>query len=260
MLCAMIPIESAGGRRADGEEPFFFAERRARSAGMWVQFVLLGACIVAPPIVGVFWPDSLFAPRADFHYFGIQLMLLGALCILALLPAVIRNRVLETVIDRSGIRYGERSWTWDEIGWIGSSEHNLGGVWIAFRTTEKPERLVRLVVGLGLSPGLTPAQFEEVMQRVEAWRSSHAPRVTIERTRTSKDRKKERSRGAVSIACGIAIGVYFICLIASPKGRAMLEDFRHPIASCVLFVMGTLYMVVDGIRQLRKSKEANLSE
>jgi hypothetical protein len=256
----MIPIESAGGRAAESEEPFFFGERRARSSGTWLQFALLGACIVAPPIVGVFWPDSLFAPRADFHYFGIQLMLLGALCILALLPAVIRKRVLETVIDRSGIRYAERSWTWDEIGWIGSSEHNLGGVWIAFRTTDKPERLVRLVVGLGLSPGLTPAQFEEVMQRVEAWTIVHAPHVTIERTRTAKDRKKQQSWAGVSIAGGLAIGIVFIVLTASQTGRAALKDFRHPIAVCALIVAGILYMIADGIRELRKSKDANLSE
>jgi hypothetical protein len=247
----MIPIESAGGRTAESEESFFFGERRARSSGTWLQIVLLGGCIVAPPIVAIFWPDSLFAPRADFHYFGIQLMLLGALGILALLPAVIRNRVLETVIDRSGIRYAQRSWAWDEIGWIGSSEHNVGGVWIAFRTREKPQRLIRLVVGLGLSPGLTPAQFEQVMQRVRAWTLVHAPHVTIEMTRTLKDRNKKQSWAGVSIACGLAIGIVFIVLIASQKGRATLKDFHHPIAICALIAAGTLYMIVDGIRQLR---------
>jgi hypothetical protein len=246
----MIPTE-AGGRMGESEAPFFFGERRARSSGTWVQFVILGACIVAPPIVGIFWPDSLFSPRLDFHYFGIQLMLLGALCILALLPAVIRNRVLETVIDRSGIRYAERSWTWDEIGWLGPSEHNLGGVWIAFRTRGKPQRLVRLVIGLGLSPGLTPAQFEEAIQRVEAWTRVPAPHVTIERTRTATDRKTGRGWAGVYFATALGIACLFIFMIGTQRGRTALDGFRHPIAICVLFILGTLFATREGIRLAR---------
>ncbi|HTL29040.1 MAG TPA: hypothetical protein VL282_07465 [Tepidisphaeraceae bacterium] len=248
----MIPTEPADARVADGEEPFHFFECRARSFSTYAQFVVLGGCIVAPPIVGIFWPDSGFSPRADWHYIGIQLMLLGALGVAALLPAVIRNRVQEFVIDRAGIRYGGRSWTWDEIAWIGSTEHNLGGVWIAIRTRDKPERLVRLVHGLGGSPALSPAQFEQVMQRVEDWTLVHAPHVTIERTRTASDRKTERSWAGVSIAIGLAIGVFLIFLMARQKGRAALDNFRHPIAICVLFIAGTLFMIVDGVRKLRK--------
>src|SRR5689334_12270563 len=104
----MTLTESPVARPGGAEEPFYFAGRRARSSPRYLMFVILGAFFVAPPIVGIFWPDSLFNPRFDFHYFGIQLMLLGALGILALLPAVIRNRVQEVVVDRSGVRYGGR--------------------------------------------------------------------------------------------------------------------------------------------------------
>ncbi len=244
------PVARPGG----AEEPFYFAERRARSFSTAVMFVILGGFIVAPPIVGIFWPDSLFNPRFDFHYFGIQLMLLGGLSILALLPAVIRNRVKEVVVDRAGIRYGGRSWTWDEIRWIGSTEHNLGGVWLAFRAKDKPDREVRLVPGLGGSGALSPAQFEQIVNRIEGWTLVHAPHVTIERTRSASDRKKGKKWAVVSFTVAAALAAWLVIVLVNPTVRAALNNFRHPVALRVLFILGPLVAVSDGIREWRGKK------
>jgi hypothetical protein len=222
-------------------------------------YVILGGFIVGPPIVGLIRADAPFAFPGDLQM-AIPLMLLGALGILALLPGVIKNRVDETVIDRTGIRYGGRSWTWDEIAWIGSSEHNRGGVWIAFGTKDKPQRVIRLVVGPGLSPGLSPAQFEQVMQRVRAWALVHAPHVTAELTRTSTDRKIGQRYAFVYFAIALGVLCFLVYLLASQKGRTALDDFRHPVLICVLFIAGTLFAAREGFRQLRKSNQPDLSK
>lgn len=214
------------------------------------MFVILGAFVVAPPIVAIFWPDSLFAPRADFHYFGIQLMLLGAVCILALLPAVIRNRVEELVIDRSGIRYRGQAWTWDEISWLGSSEYNLGGVWLAMTSIAKPEREVTLMLGMALSP----AQFEQVIGRIEGWTLVHAPHVTVQRTRSARDQKKGKNWAVVSFTVAAALVAWLVIVLVNPTVRSALNNFQHPVALRVLFILAPLVAIADGIREWRGKK------
>ncbi|HTL29041.1 MAG TPA: hypothetical protein VL282_07470 [Tepidisphaeraceae bacterium] len=222
------------------EDVLFSVHRSSRSPKRFVGLVVLGAMIFAPKIVGIIkrvWPS---APTDDLYEAAYSFTLLGVIGLLGVLPSMLRNRVDELIIDRSGIRYRGQSFTWEDIKWIGPLPIPGGGMRIAIKTTINPDVAIPLRLGRPLSF----ARFEEVMQRVREWTVFHAPQVTVEVTTPPKTWRAARWRGGINIAIGLGVPA----LLFSTHAFA---GYRHQVAMRLFIVATGLPFLCAGVQSLR---------
>jgi hypothetical protein len=236
----MTRSESPAPPIAHEEEPFYFVQRRSRSLGNYVLLLLLGAMIVGPPVIGIIKRVSPFGSQGVFYLVEMPLILFGALGFLVTFRRVLKNRVELLVVDRIGVGCRARFWTWDKLTWLGPSSSIAGGVWIAVKAKDNPRVSISLTLGCRLSF----EQFEQLMLRVQAWASVHAPEVTIEATVPRRARKAALWRAALNFA--IALGIPTLLF-----GLHAFARYRHPNALRLIIVAGALMGLYEGVRALR---------
>jgi hypothetical protein len=222
------------------DDVLFAVRRSSRSPKRFVGLGVLGAMIFAPAIVGIIkhvWPS---APTDDLYEASFSCVLLGVIGLLGVLPSMLRNRVDELVIDRSGIRYRAQSFTWDDVKWIGPSPIPGGGMRIGIKISTNPN----VTIPLSLGRPLSFERFEQVMQRIREWTVFHAPHVTIEATTPPKTRRAAGWRGGINIA--IALGVPTLLF-----STHAFDGYRHQVAMRLFIVATGLPFLFAGVQSLR---------